>query len=262
MTNQKPKTDDTAELRHTPFDDHTIHPSRDHVTQDAIPFTLGDYGDNGAFSEQTISWLAKRHSLSEDQLRELSRLIGYSLDIDTEGNLIRLTRSTVQRRLKSGKLPKVPGNHSLDAKEANLLFRSLNLAISVGEDSADQKGDQGPEAAETDTIGKMTSISLDKARRVLQPDDRRNERDGRRLLVVESCCYVALDAGWNITYTTDSSALKNQRGGRLITLIKDVIGVVSHNQHVASVHTLKEDIVLVRARLERRGELPRTRAST
>lgn len=92
MTKQKPETDDGADSPRMSFDDQTIYPSRDHVTKAATPFTLGDYGDSGAFSEKTISWLAERHNLSEEQLRELSRLIGYSLDIDTEGNLIRLTR--------------------------------------------------------------------------------------------------------------------------------------------------------------------------
>ncbi len=124
------------------------------------------------------------------------------------------------------------------------------------EDSPDTKRDYSSGTTATDPSGKVRFISLDKARRVLQPDDRRKERDNRRLLVVESCCYVALDAGWPITYTTDSSALKNQRGGRLIALIKDIIAMVSHNQRVASVHTLKTDIELVRFRLVERGDLP------
>lgn len=256
MTQQKPRTDSAGQSSQLPPDDYSIFPHRDHVTQEAIPFILGDYGDDGAFSEQQISGLAERQDLSEKQLRELSLLIGYSLDIDTHANLIRITRSKVQRRLNSSRLPKGRGDNSLDAKEANALFQSLGLAVSVVDDSVDSERHEASETAVTEPPSKVTFISLDKARRVLQPDDRRKERDSRRLLIVESCCYVALDAGWSVTYTTDSSVEKNQRGGRLIALIKDVIAMVSHNKRVASVHTLKADIELVRSRLEMRGELP------
>ena len=51
--------------------------------------------------------------------------------------------------------------------------------------------------------------------------------------------------------------MKNQRGGRLINLIKDVIAMVSKNGQIASVHTLKTDIELVRRRFEMRGDLPK-----
>ncbi|MBI6630370.1 hypothetical protein [Pontibaca salina] len=255
MTQQNPKTDSADHPSQLPPDDYSILPHRDHVTQEAIPFILADYGDDGAFSEQQVSTLAERHNLSETQLRELSRLVGYSLDIDTEANLIKITRSKVQRRLNSSRLPKVRGDNSLDATEANALFKSLGLVVSVVEDLGDSERNDASETVANEPPN-TTTISLDKARRVLQPDDRRKERDSRRLLVVESCCYVALDAGWPITYTTDSSVEKNQRGGRLIALIKDVIGMVSHKGHVASVHTLKADIEMVRSRLEMRGELP------
>ncbi len=162
--------------------------------------------------------------------------------------------------MNSRKLPKLHSDDSLDANDANALFESLGLAVSVVEDSFDTKRNYGSGTAATDSTGKVTFINLDKARRVLQPDDRLKERNSRRLLVVESCNYVALDTGWRITYTTDSSAAKNQRGGRLIALIKDVIAMVSHNERIASVHTLKAAIELVPSRLEKRGELPtRTR---
>ncbi len=100
--------------------------------------------------------------------------------------------------------------------------------------------------------------SLDEARRVLQPNDRTKERDQRRLLVVESCCYIAKDAGWSLTYTTDFNAEVKQRGGRLIDPIKDVIAMVSCNARVASVHTLKSDIELVKRRFSLRDEMPVT----
>lgn len=258
MTKQKPDMDSFSSP--LPDNDYSIHPHRDHVTLDAIPFILGDYGDVGAFTEQQISRLTERHDLSKAQLRELSLLVGYSLDSDSHANLISITRSRVQRRLNNSRTSKHQSDDTLDAKEANALFESLGLAVFVVDDVHDGMPNASSAPPRSEPAGDVTFISLDEARRVLQPDDRRNERDGRRLLVVESCCYVALDAGWPITYTTDSSVEKNQRGGRLIALIKDVIAMVSHNQHIASVHTLKADIELVRSRFMMRGDLPlRTR---
>lgn len=257
MTKQKSETDSAGHTRPPHSDDYSIYIHRDHVTKEAIPFIFKDYGEDGAFSEQQISGLARRHKLSIELVRELSHLVGYSLDCDTHANLIRITRSKVQRRLVSSRLPKLPMDNSIDAKAANACFEGLSLAISVADDSFDIKRNCCVGTSATGQLGKVRFISLDRARRVLQPDDRRKERDSRRLLVVESCVYIALDAGWPITYTTDSLALKNQRGGRLISLIKDVISKVSYNERVASVHTLKSDIELVRSRLEKRGELPK-----
>ncbi len=256
MTKKKPKTDCAVHSSRPPYDDYSIYPHRDHVTKEAIRFILDDYGDDGVFGEQQISSLAERHELSKEHLRELSQLVGYSLDFDSHANLVKITRSKVQRRLNSSKLPEPHGDDLMDASEANALFLSLGLAIFVVEDSLDPERNCSPVSAATNPTGEVTFITLDKARRALQPDDRRKERDSRRLLVVESCCYVALAAGWSITYTTDSTALKNQRGGRLIALVKDVIAMVSLNEHIASVHTLKADIEKVRTRLEMRGELP------
>lgn len=258
MTKQKPDMDSVSSP--LPDGEYSIHPHRDHVTLDATPFILGDYGDDGAFTEQQISVLSECHDLSKAQLQELSLLVGYSLDSDSHANLISITRSKVRRRLNSSsRVSKHQSDDSLDTKEANALFESLGLAVFVAEDSSNITHNDSSGSTAIDPSGTVPFISLDKARRVLQPDDRRKERDSRRLLVVESCCYVTLDAGWPITYTTDSSALKNQRGGRLISLIKDVVAMVSHNERIASVHTLKADIELVRSRLELRGDLP-TRA--
>lgn len=261
MTKPTPEKGNTAQPSNPLQDDYSIYPDRDHVTQDAVPFILGDYGDDGVFSDQQISDLAERHDLTEEHLRELSQLIGYSLDIDAYANLITITRSKIQSRLNSGKLPTVHDDHSFDVKEANALFESLGLEVSVVYDPFDVIRNDSSDKIEADPTVKKRVIGLDEALRILQPDDRRRERDGRRLLVAESCSYIALDAGWPITYTTDSTALKNQRGGRLIALIKDVIRMTSRDEYVASVHTLKTDIEMVRRRFKRRGEQP-TRTGT
>lgn len=239
-----------------PTDDYSIYPHRDHATASSIPFLLEDYGDRGALSEDQIYALSAQHDLSMAQLRELSRLVGYSLDIDSEVSLVTISRSTAVHRLQDRKLAKRSRELQLDASQANALFKSLNMNVMAVDNTEEASPDPQHLKVPPVPTDEVTLVSLDEARRILQPNNRSKERDNRRLLVVESCCYVALDAGWPLTYTTDDTVSKNQRGGRLINLIKDVVAMVSRNARIASVHTLKSDIELVRRRFERRGDLP------
>ncbi|MFU8865800.1 MAG: hypothetical protein ACNA7O_17970 [Rhodobacterales bacterium] len=235
--------------------DYAIYPHRDHVKADSFPFFLADYGDRGALSEAQNHAICDRHGLSLAQVLELSRLIGYSLDTDSEVSLVTITRAMAERRLNDRSLSKRMRDLQLNASEANALFDSFGLKAKVADDTASSGADSDYHQVPVILANEKATVSLDEARRILQPNDRSKERDHRRLLVVESCCYVALDAGWSLTYTTDGTATKNQRGGRLINLIKDVIAMVSANGRIASVHTLKSDIEMVRHRFQMRGDL-------
>jgi len=237
-------------------EDFAIYPHRDHITVAAIPFNLNDYGDRGAFSEEQIQTLSGRHSLSMEQIRELSRLVGYALDNDSQVSLVTISRATAARRMSDRKLGKRARDRQLDAAEANALFDGFGFDVRVAEEINISRTNSG-DSIRLKMHGKDVSfVSLNEAQRILQPDDRTKERDSRRILVVESCCYVALDAGWPVTYTSDSKVEKNQRGGRLINLIKDVIAMVSDNARIASVHTLKDDIERIWRRFAMRGDLP------
>ncbi|HEV8036131.1 hypothetical protein [Yoonia sp.] len=233
-------------------EDFAIYPHRDHITQASMPFKLHDYGDKGAFNEDQIRELSDRHSLTIEQIRELSRLVGYALDIESQVSLVSISRTTAARRLRNRKLGKRNRDKQLDAAEANALFDGFGCDVRVAEEAVVSRSNSGAPTRHEMHHDGVTIVSLDDAQRILQPDDRTKERDSRRILVVEACCYVARDAGWRVTYTSDSTALKDQRGGRLINLIKDVIAMVSHNAHKASVHTLKDDLVRVSRRFERR----------
>lgn len=65
-----------------------------------LPFRLADYGDDGALNEDQIEDLAKSFQLETSLARDLSILLGYSLDIDSEVNLVRVKREegTKKRR--------------------------------------------------------------------------------------------------------------------------------------------------------------------
>lgn len=159
--------------------------------------------------------------------------------------------------MRDRKLAKRNRDLQLNAAEANGLFEGFRLNVMVVDETNTSQANSGLSDSPDMRNDDIAFVSLDEAQRILQPDNRIKERDSRRLPVVESCCYVALDAEWPITYTTDFNAERNQRGGRLIDLIKDVIAMVSHNARIASVHTLKNDIERIWRRFEMRGDLPR-----
>lgn len=234
---------------------YSIYPIRDRVRSDSLNFILGDYGDRGVFSEDQIIQLSNNHCLPVEQVQELSRLLGYCLDIDTEISFVTVSRSTVYRRLQNRHLGKRNRDRQLTASEANALFNGFGINVIVDENPELSIPNSKPVKKRKKGPNGLTVVTLDEAQRLLQPDDRSNERDRRRLLVVESCCYVGLDAGWSLTFTTDSSREKDQRCGRIINLIKEVIPIVTHKGTKTSGHTLKDDLELVKRRFERRGDI-------
>ncbi len=255
MTKRTDGTSSTKGKCPEDFDDYVIYPIRDHIRSDSLNFILDDYGDRGVFSEDQIRKLSRNHGLSVEQVQELSRLIGYSLDIDTEISFVAISRSTVYRRLKNRHLGKRNRDHQLTASEANALFSSFGINAIVAENPESSAPNSKSAEKRKGGTNTPTIVTLDQAQRLLQPDDRSNERDRRRLLVVESCCYVGLDAGWTLTFTTDASVTNNTRGGRIINLIMEVIPMVTQNAQKASSHTLKDDLELVKRRFERRGDI-------
>ena len=232
-------------------EDLAIYQHLDGVTGRPIPFKLKDYGDDGALDTTQCDTLRARYGLTEAQVAELSRLVGYALDKDSHINFIKLSRQTVLRRLFDKSLGRRQPDEMLDASSANVLLASLGLETRLRVEDPDEP--QGASAGASD--GTLQVITQRKARRLLQPDDRSKAIDGRRQAIVQCCCYVALDAGWTLTYTTDFKATRDQRGGRLIELIKNVIGMVSHNAQIGSVHTLKADLHSVWSRFYERVEL-------
>ncbi|WP_026758873.1 hypothetical protein [Sediminimonas qiaohouensis] len=92
---------------------------------------------------------------------------------------------------------------------------------------------------------------------VVRPLDKRKVADDRRLSVVESCCYIWLDAGRKLTFTTRADKLKpeQQREGELIRFIQTAVSMVTTPTCEVSGETLRRDIELTRRRFRRRGEM-------
>lgn len=264
MTLAKSRESTRRSSNETP-DDYSIYPHREFAARECKQFRIDDYGDSGALNGEQISTLAERHNLPEEHVATLSRLVGYALDVDTDASLVKISRSTVQRRLSDPRTLNRPITNTLSSEEANALFDSLSVPVFVAEGAA--AGLPSANMSENDTGAAPLAIDLDTARRVLEPDDRRNERDSRRLLVVECCCYVALDAGWSVTYTTGprskrkimapdaETEVSTERRGPLVRLIQDVVALVTENEVEFSGHTIKADLELVKLRLQMRGDL-------
>lgn len=232
-------------------EDLPIYHHQDDVTARAIPFKLDDYGDDGALDTAQCDTLRARYGLTEAQVAGLSRLIGYALDKDAHINFIKLSRETALRRLSNKSLGRRQPDETMDASCANALLASLGLETRLRVEDPDK-----PQGASAEVSGGTPQvITLREAQRILQPDNRRKAVDGRRQAIVECCCYVAQDAGWPLTYTTDSSVEHEQRGGRLISLIGDVINMMSKGDWRYRGHTLSADIDVVKRRFEHRGDL-------
>lgn len=179
--------------------------------KDNLKFRLADYGDEGALSAEQIQTLAERFDLDLALVKELSVLLGYSLDVDSEVNPVRVKRAAVSKR------------------------------------------------GRPDTDRFVLTYDHDSGPIIVRPRDKRETRDERRLKVVESCCYIWLDAGRKLTFTSYFAETRNQkRTGPLLELIKAVVKLVTVNATTISGETLRRDIELVRRRFKRRGDLPQT----
>lgn len=187
----------------------SIYPHFDGIKQ-TLPFRLADYGDDGALTEAQIQSVARSFDLDIALARELSLLLGYSLDVDSEVNFVRVRRKQASHRT------------SEDQKEFTATY--------------------------TDATG---------AEVLVEPRDKRQVHDGRRLTVIESCCYIWLDAGRRLTFTTRADKLtREQRDGPLVNFIQTVIGMVTTPSRRMSGETLRRDIERVRRRFRQRGDLP------
>ena len=179
--------------------------------KDNLKFRLADYGDEGALSEDKIQALAGRFDLDVALVEELSLLLGYSLDVDSEVNPVRVKRVSVPKR------------------------------------------------GRPDTDRFVSTYHHDAGPILVRPRDKRETRDERRLKVVESCCYIWLDAGRKLTFTSYFYKTRDQkRTGPLLELIKAVVKLVTVNATTISGETLRRDIELVRRRFEHRGDLFKT----
>lgn len=260
MQRRRRPTKSTRRSSSATLDDYSIYVRVDRLNRTDLPFRIADYHEEGIFTDDQLHFLVERHGLNTDLVSELSVLVGNALDINSYVGFVRVSRSRVQRRLadalKGKRVRSIPMLD--DVGMINQVFAALTLPhfVPVAGDPPRKIRMAGPPDEIFGTGGRSLAIegppvpiSLEIARSVLVPDDRRTETDERRRAVVEQCCYIAQDAGWSISFTTDSTLPRNQRTGRLIELIKDVIRLSTYPSIAPSGDTIVSDIELARDRM-------------
>lgn len=168
-------------------------------------------------------------------------------------------------------------SNAAGSKPSSIRFADRKLQISsqdvdetVEQATVDELDDEFVDAFEERFV-----LPFETARHILVADHLGSLSDARRLLVVEQVCYIATDAGWNLTYTsrdekdTRWNELSNRtvgkatvRTGRLVKLLQDVMKIVTNEITGYSGHTAKADIELVRTRIARRLKEDSLKGST
>ncbi|MBY6199735.1 hypothetical protein KUV65_00020 [Maritalea mobilis] len=258
---RRPTKSTRASSNETP-DDYSIYLNIDRIKPTDLPFRIADYREEGIFTDDEQKVLSERHGLAAKHTKELSLLVGNALDCNSDVSFVRISRSRVQRRLeralKGERMRTKPLLDDIDA--INRTFASLSLPYFVPT-SHDRLGEhqiaEAPEGFSGDRpTGSRIPVSLKVARAVLVPDDYRTEADERRRAVVVQCCYVALDAGWPLSFTSDPSLNNTLRTGRLVDLIRDVVRLTTDPSNTISGDTIVSDIEIARLRMIDNGDYP------
>lgn len=248
-------------------DDYSIYLPIDRIKTTDLPFRISDYREEGIFTDDEQKALAEKHGLAADLTKELSLLVGNALDCNSYVSFVRISRSRVQRRLDAGLAGKRLITKPMldDVGSINQVFAALALphfVHAVGNPPEDIRMAGPPEeiwgtgGRNLAISGPLIPVKLDVARKVLVPDDYRTEADERRRAVVEQCCYVAMDGGWPLSFSTESSLVKRQRTGRLVDLITDVVRLATDPPNTISGETIVSDIELARLRMIGNGDYP------
>jgi hypothetical protein len=258
---RRPTKSTRGSSKETP-DDYSIYLNIDRIKTTDLPFRIADYREEGIFTDDEQKVLAERHGLAAKHIKELSLLVGNALDCNSDVSFVRISRSRVQRRLDHALNGKRMRTKPLldDIDSINRAFVSLSLPYFVPTSDDRPGGHHIAEAPEGFSGNRPTDsripVSLKLARAVLVPDDYRTEADERRRTVVVQCCYVALDAGWPLSFSTDPSLVKSQRTGRLVNLIRDVVRLTTDPQITLNGDTIVSDIEVARLRMIDSGDYP------
>jgi hypothetical protein len=208
--------------------------------------------EKGALTHESLAILAEQFDLPHDVLQTLSIEIGNSLDVESLANI-----AVVERGPAIARANKVLEVAAKKAKRAAQDLADMERRLSRFSDkfaSTKEQRDalatarQRTEAARTAASGLddaiVCLIELPGSAAVLSPADERRISDGRRRLVVETCCYAWRDAGRSVTYTYKAKpeGIKDQRCGPLIDFIQTVVGLITDPQSTLSGETIRKDI--------------------
>ena len=243
--------------------DLTVHLHFDDY-RGGIFWPVADYEEKGFFTAEQKDELASRFDFSPELVSNLSLYVGNTLDIDSLMNLTRVSRIKAVDAAKK-ELRRAVRHAGEDAPRREKLVEALlacdALFAKTRADAAvlgkAQALARTPECSLTDLLeGADAVLARPGSAAILAPADRRKILDGRRDHIVRSCCYVWMDAGRSLTYTTRSDKLsEEQREGPLFDLIRTVIRMILPTGKRPSDETIRKDIDRFRVLIVRYPEL-------
>ena len=229
-----------------------------------LSWPVADYEEKGFFTVAQKDEIASRFELSPELVSNLSLYVGNTLDRDSLMNLTRVSRIKAVDAAKK-ELRRAVRHAGEDAPRREKLVEALlacdALFAKTRADAAvlgkAQALARNPECSLTDLLEVTDAVlACPASAAILAPTDRRKILDGRRDHIVRSCCYVWMDAGRPLTYTTRSDKLsKEQREGPLFDLIRTVMGMILPKGKRPSDETIRKDIDRFRVLIVRYPEL-------
>lgn len=211
---------------------------------------LADYDEKGALSEENLATLAEQFDLPQRILQTLSIEIGNCLDTESMVNLTTVRGDVAIERANKAleEAARLAKRVEQDLVAIGLLLAPLSDAFVSKEEQQDvlASAKQRTEAAQQAVSGLYDAIDrvirLPGSAADMSPTDKRSISDGRRRVIVETCCYAWHDAGRPVTYTTNSVSAHDTRGGRLIKFIQAVVKMVTDPPGKLSGETIRKDI--------------------
>lgn len=215
------------------------------------PWIIRDYQEKGALTDATKAQIIEQFDLEPGLVDELSILVGNSLDKESAVSLTKVTREKAVER-----------GHSRLEDAARLAKRmktdkaAIRAHLSRLQPYFDDSGRAAPRLASLQAeltgihsvLGSLEAridelAAIENGVAEIEPDDKRNSRDGRREHVVRSCCYIWEDAGRAVSYTSKSYGPKHQRrSGPLVDLVQIVTQNVTDPPTELPVETIRSDV--------------------
>lgn len=252
------------------LDDPSAHPPDQSVYlhfdsyRESLSWPVADYEENIFFTAAQKDELISRFDLSPELVSDLSLYVGNTLDIDSVMNLTRVSRNKAVKAADEA-LRRAIKHARQDvrcwAKLVDILLACDALFAETRADAAvlckAQSFARTPECTLTSLLEVADAVvARPGSAAILTPADSRKIYDGRREHIVRSCCYVWMDAGRPLTYTTRFDRLsKDQREGPLFDLIRTAFQMISPKGGHPSDETIRKDIDRFRLLIVRHPEI-------
>ncbi len=229
-----------------------------------VSWPIADYEEKGFFTAAQKDELKSRFDLAPELVSNLSLYVGNTLDIDSVTNLTSVSRNKAVKTAVADlrraarharKDPRTRKNLEEVLLECDPMFAETPDDVALL--AAAHTLARAPDCTLTELLESADAVlARPGSAAILNPADSREIHDGRRYNIVCSCCYIWMDAGRPLTYTTRPDLPSHQRRqGPLFDLIRAVMAKILRNGRHPSDETIRKDIELSRKAIKRDQEL-------